>query len=56
MYAVTLLRQSTKEVLDLIGFVNSKEEFEDVVDKFIRKYGADWLGANDYGFGFELAI
>lgn len=56
MYAVTLLKQSTKEVLDLIGFVNSKEEFESIVSKFVTKYGAEWLGENDYGFGFELAI
>lgn len=54
MYAVTLLKNS--KLVKLIGFVNSKEEFDKVVDEFISRYGADWLGENGYDFRVELAF
>ena len=56
MYAVTLLIQKTKEVVELLGFANSQEEVDALIDACCRKYGADWLGSKGYGFGVELAF
>ena len=55
MYAVTLMNNVTKEVLELVGFVSSKDEFDQLVDRKITEYGACWLGDNDLVFGLELA-
>ena len=54
MFAVSLFKNDV--FVKLIGFVNSHEEVENIFDMFVRKYGAEWLGANGYDFKVELAI
>lgn len=53
MYAVTLTKNG--QFQKLFGFVNSKEEFEEIAQKLIEKYGEQWLLDNGYRLNFQLA-
>ena len=53
MYAVTLTKDG--KVLKLVSFVNSKEEFEEIAQTLIAKYGEQWLIDNGYRLNLELA-
>lgn len=53
MYAVTLTKDG--KLQKLIGFVNGKEEFEEIAQKLIEKYGEQWLSDNGYRLNLELA-
>ena len=41
--------------IDLIGFANTNEEVEKLVDRYISRYGAEYLGDKGVRFNVELA-
>lgn len=53
MYAVTLTKDG--QFLKLVGFVNCKEEFDEITQEFIKKHGEQWLIDNGYRLNLELA-
>ena len=40
---------------DLIGFANSTEQVDRMVDQYITRHGADYLGSKGVRFNAELA-
>lgn len=40
---------------DLIGFANTEEEVNELIDGYISKHGADYLGSIGTDFRVELA-
>ena len=41
--------------LDLLGFANTEDQVNDLVDKYISRHGADYLGSKGVRFNAELA-
>lgn len=55
MYAVAMIKQSTKEVVELLGFASNQSEVDKLIDDACRHHGADWIGTNGFGFAVMLA-
>ena len=53
MYAFTMVFPNGK--VKLIGFVNSTEEADELLDRICRKYGTEYIATSGAKFNVELA-
>jgi len=53
MFAFTMTYPSGK--VQLVGFVNSQAEADELLDKICSRYGTEYIASSGIRFGLELA-